>query len=151
MELALPATLVAVLQGVMTARVCALYRNSKRLSISLYSGLALVQLLNVALTITMSVPPRGIHAQEDVIFGVPGCFYNTPEFKVLWFFGFSNGSICAYELTLIALLVYRAVGWRFGESDCRTSPSGTGGIISLLVHQGLLYFVWVVTYEALSI
>jgi len=137
------------IQGLMSVRACALYENSKRVVILLGSTFVITQLLTISTAIVSSLPPFIFPSQEGFLLGVRRCFTIAPSWLPSWIGILTNGSACAYDIVLAAILVYRSVMY-LRERRKQNHPMRSTGLLEVLIGQGLLYFVWAIACQAVS-
>jgi len=139
--------LMLAIQGVMTARVCALFDNNKKVVIPLATFYVLVQLLNIALSIINLIPPYGWTDIEGVLLGIHACVNFVPTMPLGWSLPAMTGTYITYELALLIMVIYRSVEYLklYGHTGSRLS-----GIVSILLRHNVLYFVLLVVYQTLT-
>ncbi|EIW77524.1 hypothetical protein CONPUDRAFT_75387 [Coniophora puteana RWD-64-598 SS2] len=133
--------------GVMTARVCALFDNSKKIAIPLATFYALVQLLNIALAIINFIPPYGWTETEGIFFGIHTCIGFVPKSPLGWSLPAMTGAYITYELVLLVMAIYRSVEYLKSYSH---TGSWLSGVVSILLRHNILYFLLLVVYQILT-
>ncbi|EIW77666.1 hypothetical protein CONPUDRAFT_167766, partial [Coniophora puteana RWD-64-598 SS2] len=95
-------------QGIMTARICALYGNSRKI-VTFYCVLyAIIQVPDAVLYVIEGVKPYGNTSQEGVMMGVPRCVLVSPGvFPIAKANRAYVYITMAYDLILFVMLVYR--------------------------------------------
>jgi len=100
--------LLLFIQGAMTARVCALYGNTRRTTAVLVSAFIATQLFTLALSIPQIVPPYGFSSESGNILGVPSCMTTEPGKFIVWLTPVSSSISLAYELALFCMVLYKS-------------------------------------------
>ncbi|EIW77735.1 hypothetical protein CONPUDRAFT_75540 [Coniophora puteana RWD-64-598 SS2] len=90
-------------------------------------------------------------SQEGILLGIRVCVELNAQSPFSWAVSVVNDvGTYAYELLLVAMLVYRSIVY-LREGGYTNSSTGLKELIKLLVGQGFLYFIWVLTGTTLSI
>jgi len=129
-----------VVQGIMTARVCALYGTSKKVGIFLSACFIVMIMVSIATCVISYAPPYGVYGGESIFLGIRACLIFSRGPALTWVNPLSAGVSLAFELLLTVMVVYRSL-WKLNEHRKQSRAIGIHSIVDLIVQHSVLFFL----------
>ncbi|EIW77661.1 hypothetical protein CONPUDRAFT_75489 [Coniophora puteana RWD-64-598 SS2] len=133
--------LIIAVQVIMTARVSALYENSKKVMIFLSVTFVCVQLLCFILNIMTLVQPYGSNASVFIVLGFRLCMDGTPESPLVWSGPLNDAASLFYDLLLVVSIVGDLATGLVSNAHTKYIPIGMGeSLTSIPLEHDYIWF-----------